>query len=59
MRDEQALWKGASAEELEVLNKFGAQGIIETEVNRYRLDPRQSYVPKETRDTDPEFWKGK
>ena len=59
VRDEQALWKGANAEELEVLQKFGAEGLIETEVNRYRLDPRQSFVPKETRDKDPEFWSGK
>ena len=24
--------------------------------NRYRLDPRQSYVPAETRQKDPAFW---
>jgi hypothetical protein len=59
LRDEAALWKGATPEELEVLHKFGAEGMIESEVNRYRLDPRQSYVPKETRDADPEFWNGK
>jgi hypothetical protein len=59
LRDEQALWKGATPEELEVLHKFGAEGITESEVNRFRLDPRQSYVPKETRDKDPEFWNGK
>jgi hypothetical protein len=59
LRDEQALWKAANADELEALHKFGAEGLIETEVNRYRLDPRQSYVPKETRDKDPEFWSGK
>ena len=59
MRDGEALWKGASTEELEILNKFATQGLVETEVNRFRLDPRQSYVPKETRDSDPGFWKGK
>lgn len=59
VRDEQALWKTASADELEALQKFGKEGLVFTEVNRYRLDPRQSYVPKETRDKDPEFWSGK
>lgn len=58
-RDEQALWKGATADDLAVLQKFSTEGMISSEVNRYRLDPRQSYVPKETRDKDPEFWNGK
>jgi hypothetical protein len=58
-RDEEALWKGATADELAVLQKFSTEGMVESEINRFRLDPRQSYVPKETRDKDPEFWKGK
>jgi hypothetical protein len=58
-RDEEALWKGASGDELTALQKFSAEGMVDVEVNRFRLDPRQSYVPKETRDQDPEFWKGK
>jgi len=59
LRDEEALWKGATADEMAALNKFGAEGMAEMEVNRFRLDPKQSYVSKEVRDKDPEFWKTK
>ena len=52
-------WKEATAEEKEVLQKAAAEAILSTESNRFRVDPQQSYVPKETRDKDPEFWKSK
>ena len=47
--------KEANAEEKNAL-KVGGEAIISWEANRFRVDPRQSYVPKETRETDPEFW---
>jgi hypothetical protein len=47
--------KEATAEEKNAL-KVGGEAIISWEANRFRVDPRQSYVPKETRETDPEFW---
>lgn len=30
--------------------------VVREETNRFRLDPIQSYVPRETREQDPEFW---
>ena len=30
--------------------------VVREETNRFRLDPIQSYVPKEARAQDPEFW---
>ena len=33
-----------------------SEALINIEANRSRVDPKQSYVPKETQDKDPEFW---
>lgn len=33
--------------------------VLKEEFHRYRLDPAQSYVPKETREKDPDFWTSK
>ena len=33
--------------------------VVKEETQRFRLDPKQSYVAKETRATDPEFWSPK
>jgi hypothetical protein len=52
-------WNAATAEEKETLQKAANEALISTDSNRYRVDPRQSYVPKETREKDPEFWKSK
>jgi hypothetical protein len=47
--------KQASAEEMALFQKFGE--IAErVENNHFRLDPVQSYVPKETREKDLDFW---
>ena len=47
---------GANAQEQAALLKFSTDGMLSGETNRYRLDPRQSYVSRETRATDPAFW---
>jgi len=47
---------GANAQEQAALLKFSTDGMISGETNRFRLDPRQSYVSRETRATDPAFW---
>jgi hypothetical protein len=54
--DGMATMKGATAEEMATLQKFSVEAITNSESNRYRLDPVQSYVPKETRAADPAFW---
>lgn len=51
-----ATWQQATEDEKGVLQKAGGEAIISSESNRFRVDPRMSFVPKETRDTDPEFW---
>ena len=52
----QEIFKGATAEEGAALQKFALEGQLNVETNRYRLDPAQSYVSKETRAVDPDFW---
>jgi hypothetical protein len=52
----QATLKALTPQETEARQKFLSEGLISSEMNRFRLDPRQSYVSKETRATDPEFW---
>lgn len=47
---------GATAAEQAALQKFSTDATITWESNRFRLDPRQSYVSRETRATDPAFW---
>jgi hypothetical protein len=45
-----------SGDELVAMQKFLSEGLISSETNRFRLDPKQSYVPKELRERDPAFW---
>lgn len=54
-----ATWKAVTTVERETIQKFAAEAVIEEETNKFRLDPIQSYVPKETRDKDPAFWLAK
>ncbi len=58
LADDMASFKGANAEERAAFQKWG-DGVISEETHRFRLDPQQSYVPKEVRASDPEFWGGK
>ena len=51
--------KGMTADESAARLKFQTEGVLSTEMNRYRLDPKQSYVSKETRAKDPAFWSAK
>lgn len=52
----QAAWKGRTDEENSALQRLYAEGTLKSWSNRFRLDPRQSYVPAETRQKDPAFW---
>lgn len=47
---------GATAAEQAALQKFSTDATMSWESNRFRLDPRQSYVSREVRATDPAFW---
>lgn len=59
MADGEATMKGASPEEMELLTKFMKEGVINVSSNRYRLDPKQSYVDAATKAKDPAFWNPK
>jgi len=56
MTSSMAIMKGASEEERRTLQTFSAEGLVNTETQRFRVDPAMSYVPKETRASDPDFW---
>ena len=53
--DGQETFKQASPEEMAAFQKFG-EVAERVENNHFRVDPVQSYVPKETREKDPDFW---
>lgn len=59
MADGDKTFEKAKASEKKALKNFSRQALLQAEEIRFRLDPRQSYVPKETRDKDPEFWSSK
>ncbi len=48
----------ATPEEKATLDQWG-ELVTKQETQRFRVDPIQSYVPKETRAQDPEFWQPK
>jgi hypothetical protein len=56
MADGMKTMQGFTPEEMTALQKFSTDGMLTAETNRYRLDPKQSYVSRETRATDPTFW---
>jgi hypothetical protein len=56
VQEDMAVMKGATPEELKTLERFGAEGLVNVETQRFRIDPVMSYVPKETRAADPGFW---
>jgi hypothetical protein len=57
--DGSAISKGATPQELAVLQKFLTDDLVSSTTNRYRLDPAMSYVSDETKKTDPAFWNKK
>jgi hypothetical protein len=56
MSADQETWKAMTADEKAVLQQAGAEALISSEQNKFKVDPQMSYVPKETRERDPEFW---
>lgn len=56
MTDGEKIMKDANTEEGAALQKFMLEGVVNVETQRFRVDPAQSYVPKETRAQDPTFW---
>jgi len=52
----QATMTGATPDEMAALQKFFAEGVLNSETQRFRIDPVQSYVATVTRAVDPDFW---
>lgn len=52
----QATMKGATPEEMGALQKLSTEGLINSETQRFRVDPQQSYVAPETLAADRDFW---
>jgi len=48
--------QNANAAEQAALQKFSTDGTLSWETNRFRLDPKQSYVSREVRASDAAFW---
>jgi hypothetical protein len=57
--DDEAIWKGMTAEEQATLGKFMKEGVLSTITQRFRVDPAMSYVDAATRAKDPAFWSPK
>jgi hypothetical protein len=55
-QESDATMKGATDEERSTLQKFSAEGLVNVETQRFRVDPAMSYVPKDVRAVDPAFW---
>jgi hypothetical protein len=59
MAEGEATLKGMTPEESGVLGKFMKDSLLGLTRNRYRLDPKQSYVDAATKAKDPAFWSKK
>jgi hypothetical protein len=56
MQDAVAIGNGFTPDELSTLQKFSTAGMINAETQRFRLDPKQSYVDDATKGKDTKFW---
>lgn len=56
MQSDTKTMQAFTPDEMSKMQKFFTDAVISHETNRFRLDPKQSYVSRETRATDPAFW---
>lgn len=56
MSADDKIMRAMSSSDVATLGKLWTDALISSETNRYRLDPGQSYVSRETRMADAEFW---
>jgi hypothetical protein len=59
MSDGDATMKGMTPDEMGVMQKFATEGMVNSETQRFRIDPNMCYVPKDVRASDPAFWNPK
>lgn len=58
MAEHMKVFMSATPEETAIFAKWG-EAVMRTETQRFRVDPVQSYVSKEVRASDPDFWNAK
>ena len=56
MADGMKTMQSATATEQAALHKFSTDATLSWETNRFRLDPKMSYVSRDVRATDAAFW---
>lgn len=56
MADGMKTMQSATATEQAALQKFSTDATLSWETNRFRLDPKMSYVSRDARATDAAFW---
>ena len=56
MDDGMKVMQGANPTEMAALDKFSKDATMSWETNRFRLDPKMSYVSREVRASDAAFW---
>jgi hypothetical protein len=56
MASGQKTMQSLTAEEQATMQKFSTDALLNSETNRFALNPTMSYVSAETRATDPAFW---
>jgi hypothetical protein len=56
MANGQKTMQSFTADEQATMQKFSTDALINSETNRFALNPTMSYVSAETRATDPAFW---
>ena len=56
MQQGMEMGKTFTPDEMAALQKFATTGMVNAETQRFRLDPRQSYVDTATKAKDPAFW---
>lgn len=59
MKQGEAMMGAMSADDQANMQKWAREGMINSETQRFRVDPRQSYVNAETKAKDPAFWNPK
>ncbi|HTM23676.1 MAG TPA: hypothetical protein VL225_00700 [Vicinamibacterales bacterium] len=57
--DGDATMKAFTKDEMALMQKFSTDGLINSETQRFRVDPNMCYVPKDVRASDPAFWNRK
>jgi hypothetical protein len=56
LEEGQTTMNAMTDQERQTLQRFAAEGMFDTETQRFELNPEMSYVPAEVRAQDPAFW---